>query len=282
MPSMRHIKRRIRSVHSTKQITNAMKLVSASKLTKAKARLEQTRPYFNETKRVISEIVHNSKGISHVYLDKREVKNALVLVITGDRGLCGGYNSNVSKEAFAVVNKFDKPYLITVGNKGKDFFTRRGFNIHETFSGLSENPTYDSAVQLANIALDLYKKGEVDEVYLAYTQFVTTINHNPMALRILPVETGGLIENKESALMSYEPSEEEVLDEVIPAYIKTTIYGAMIESTACEQGARMTAMDSATDNATDMIDRLTLLFNRARQGAITQEITEIISGSNVG
>ncbi len=281
MPSMRHIKQRIRSVNSTKQITNAMKLVAASKLTKAKQRLEQTRPFFVETKRVISEIVHNSKGISHKYLDKREVKNILLVVITADRGLAGGYNSNICKTAFSVATQHEKPYIITLGNKGKDYFSRRGFKIHESYSGLSEDPAFESASDLGNVILDLYNKGEVDEVYLAYTQFVSTITHNPIAMRILPVETQEEEVSKSSALMSYEPSEEAVLDEVIPNYIKTIIYGALIESAACEQGARMTAMDSATDNATDMIERLTLQFNRARQGAITQEITEIISGANV-
>ncbi len=286
MPSMRHIKQRIRSVKSTQQITNAMKLVAASKLQKAKQSLEATRPFFGELQRVIGEIVGSSSGLNHPLLTKRsEVKNTLVIVITSDRGLCGGYNANICKEALSVVNKANGASLYIVGNKGRDYFVRRKKNIFKVVNGLSENPFYEDAAAIGRAALDMFVKGEVDEVYLAYTEFKSTITHDPKVARILPLDAsdfeGAKHESGEGkAVMGYEPDEDVVLTSVIPWYIESRIFSALVESTACEQGARMTSMDSATENAEEMISTLTLVYNRARQGAITQEITEIVAGAN--
>ncbi len=284
MASMRDIKRRIKSVKSTQQITKAMNLVAASKLQKAKQRQQQTKPYFNQTQKVIASVVNNSKGISHPYLMERDGKKVAIILLTSDRGLCGGYNSNISKETFSFISDREEAKLITVGTKGRDYFKRRNGDILESFIGISENPHYEDAAKIGQIALDLYKNGDVDEVHLAYTEFETTISHIPTITKILPVDTSEF-ENEEesktsSSLMRYEPGEEEVLDFLIPKYINTVIYGALVEAATCEQAARMTSMDSATDNADGMISSLNLVYNRARQSAITQEITEIVSGAN--
>lgn len=283
MASMRDIKRRIRSVNSTQQITKAMNLVASSKLTKAKNRLMDTRPFFKETRKVIAGVVGGSKGISHPFLEKRDVKRKAVILITGDRGLCGGYNMNVSKAAMSCIDDIDKVSAITVGSKGREFFKRRGVNIIKSYTGVSENPTYSDALKIGQLALDLFTKEEADEVYLAYTEFISTISSEPKLIKVLPVDVNEFKNDADSnqALTIYEPSEEAVLEYVIPKYVNTVIFGAMVESAVCELGARMTAMDSATENASDMIDSLNLLYNRARQGAITQEITEIVGGSGI-
>ena len=284
MASMRDIKRRIKSVNSTQQITKAMNLVASSKLTRAKGRLMDTRPFFQETRKVIANVVNGSKGISHPYLEKRDVKKKAVILITGDRGLCGGYNANVSKAAFSLIDDKENTLAITVGSKGREFFKRRGVNILSSYTGISENPDYLDALKIGQQVLDLFTKEEADEVYLAYTEFISTLSSEPKLIKVLPVDvnefdTDDSYDNQ--VLTIYEPDEEAVLEYVIPKYINTVIFGAMVESAVCELGARMTAMDSATENASEMIDDLNLLYNRARQGAITQEITEIVGGSGI-
>ncbi len=285
MASMRDIKRRIKSVNSTQQITKAMNLVAASKLQKAKLRQQQTKPYFTQTQKVIASVVNNSKGITHPFLTEREGKKIAIITLTSDRGLCGGYNSNISKETYSFIQEREDVSLITVGTKSRDYFKRRNVNILESFTAISENPHYEDAAKIGRIVLDLYTNGEIDEVHLAYTEFESTISHIPKITRILPVDTSEFEADEEKeksshALMRYEPGEEEVLNFLIPQYVNTIIYGALVEAATCEQAARMVSMDSATDNADGMISSLNLVYNRARQGAITQEITEIVSGAN--
>ncbi|WP_341875797.1 ATP synthase F1 subunit gamma [Defluviitalea saccharophila] len=283
MASIRNIKRRIKSVHSTSQITKAMKLVSTAKMQKARKNLEETRPFFLTMQKTISSIVHGSRGISHPYIKEREVKNTMYIVMASDRGLAGGYNANVCKQALQHMGQKQNVKFIVIGKKARDFFTRRKYNIHEAHLGISENPRYSHAARVGETVLDLYMKEEIDEVYLVYTAFKSTIQQVPTVKKVLPVDVSEFNEVKDSkeedTLMSYEPSPEGVLEHVIPKYINSIIYGAMVESAASEQGARMTAMDSATENAMDIIDRLTVEYNRARQASITQEITEIVGGS---
>lgn len=285
MASMRDIKRRIKSVNSTQQITKAMNLVASSKLTRAKNRLMDTRPFFQETRKVIAGVVNGSKGISHPFLEQREVKKKAIILITGDRGLCGGYNANVSKAAMSHAEDVNNVSAITVGSKGREFFKRRDIKIIESFTGISEKPGYSDALKIGQLALDLFTKGEADEIYLAYTEFITTLYSEPKVIKVLPVDVNEFTNNdgdsSGQSLTIYEPDEEAVLEYVIPKYINTVIFGAMVESAVCELGARMTAMDSATENASEMIDSLNLLYNRARQGQITQEITEIVGGSGI-
>lgn len=284
MASMREIKRRIRSVNSTGQITKAMKLVSTVKMQKARKDLESTRPFFNIVQKTISSIVNSSKGISHPYLEQREVKKTLYIVMASDRGLAGGYNNNVCKLALKYMEERNKAdiELITVGRKAKDFFERRGYKINKVYIKISEEPKYSNAKEIEENIMQLYSEGKVDEVYLVYTSFKSTIDQKPMVKKLLPVDTSDFQEESQEqrrTLMIYEPSPESVLEYIIPKYIASVIYGAMFEAAASEQGARMTAMDSATKNAEEIIDNLTLHFNRARQAAITQEITEVVSGA---
>lgn len=287
MASMRDIKRRIKSVNSTQQITNAMYLVASSKLTKAKSRLEDTRPFFNETRQVITNIVSGSGSIDHPFLQKREVKSTGVIIVTSDRGLCGGYNVNVNKLASTAIKKSDDK-VITIGSKSRDFFKSRA-DVVESFVGISESPTYEDGVKIGKLALEMFTTGEVDEVYLAYTEFISTLVSEPKLIKLFPLDTEELQNNNQDnqsssaggALTIYEPSEESVLEYVIPKYVNTVIYGAMVESAVCELGARMTAMDAATENASEMKGTLNLIYNRARQSAITQEITEIVGGSGM-
>ncbi len=285
MPSLGDVKRRIGSVKNTKQITNAMNLVSASKLQKAKSTVAKTTPYFNEMRNVAASVVKNSKGINHPFLIEKDGKKVLIITITSDRGLCGGYNANISKEVFNFISDKEES-LYVIGNKGYDYFNRRKKNIVGRLNGVSENPTYEDARKLGEFAVEGYTNGDFDEVYVAYTEFKSTITHIPSIIKLLPVDTNEFASDEDDtaetnmSLMKYDPSEEEVLTYIVPKYINTVIYGALVASSTCEQAARMTAMDAATENANEVIGSLTLVYNRARQSAITQEITEIVSGAN--
>lgn len=282
MASTRDIKRKIKSVHSMQQITRAMNLVAAAKLQRARGVLNDVRPFSERTKSVIASIVKRSKGIRHAFIDEREeVKNTLVIAIASDKGLCGGFNSNISKETVALINEKPNVQCITVGNKIKDYLMRRRLNVTEHIAGVSDKPDYGLAAKIGRSAVSKFLSGEVDEVYICYTRFVSTIAYEPTIFKVLPVDTSQFDDIEISkAQMIFEPSEEEVLDDVIPKYVNIAIYGALVESSASQQGARMTAMDSATENASEMIDKYTLLYNRARQSAITQEITEIVGGAD--
>lgn len=285
MASMIDIKRRIKSVKSTQQITKAMNLVAAAKLQRAKNRLGSTRPFYEQTSRVISNIIKSSEDITHPFIKKRDVKNTAIIIITGDRGLCGGYNSNIIKAAFAAINDRKNVTIIAVGRKGSEFFTKRDAKITKHYTGVSESPVYEDGARIGDIVVDLYNKGEIDEVLLAYTKFESTIAHIPKVDTLLPIDISQFEAEQEEQkgskeLMLYEPNENVVLSYVVPKYINTLIYGALAESAACEQGARMTSMDSATKSANETIDSMTIIYNRARQSAITQEITEIVGGAN--
>jgi len=280
MPSMKAIKRRITSVNSTQQIMKAMDLVAAAKLQKAKERLDYVRPLYSNIKTVMDGIQAGEGEFDNIYIEKREVKNAAYLLITSDRGLCGGYNINVAKEALAFINSVPdvKEKVITVGSKGYEYLRRRGKNIIQRYSSMSESTPYEDAERIGSLLVSMYTSGEVDEVYLAYTHFESILAHEPRITKVLPVgagsdDTGG------ADLMNYEPDVETFMTYAIPMYLNTFIYGAMVESAVCEHASRMTSMDAATRNAEEIIDDLTLLFNRKRQGQITQEITEIVSGA---
>lgn len=281
MASMLDIKRRIKSVNSTRQITKAMNLVASSKLTRSRNVFDSTKPFFEGTVNVISEIIKHSGQVSNPFMTKREVKKTAVIIVTGDRGLCGGYNVNVCKEALSVIDGREAS-LIVVGAKGKEFFKNRNVDIAKSYRDVSEKPSYTDAKNIVRDAVKLYEDGEVDEVYLVYTKYLSTISNEPARIKLLPLSAEDFAgEDKgASTLTIYEPDEEAVLDYIIPRYLNTVVYGAMVESAVCELSSRMTAMDAATDNANDMLDKLNLFYNRARQSAITQEITEIVSGSN--
>ncbi len=281
MASMRDIKRRKGSIQSTQQITKAMKLVSTVKLQKAKQRAEETNPYFNYMYQTVSSMLARSGGINHPYLTGGKSDRKAVIVITSNRGLAGGYNSNIVK--LITGGDFDKENLdiYAIGRKGLEGLEHRGYKIEMDASEVIEAPTYSEAAAICNQVLEAFKMGEVGEIYLAYTHFKNTVVHEPKLLKLLPVDTDGIqVKEDSNVLMNYEPTEEEALDMIIPKYVTSLVYGALVEAVASENGARMQAMDSATSNADEMISDLTLKYNRARQGSITQELTEIIAGAN--
>ncbi|MCI5873621.1 MAG: ATP synthase F1 subunit gamma [Clostridiales bacterium] len=284
MASMRDIKRRKGSIQSTQQITKAMKLVSTVKLQKARNRAEQTNPYFNYMYQTVTSMLAKSGSINHPYLNKGDSTKKAVVVITSNRGLAGGYNSNVVKLVTGSEELAKEDLEIyAIGNKGKEALERKGYAIKEEASGIIESPSYEDAAMLCKKVLDAYVSGEIGEIYLAYTHFKNTVSHEPTLIKLLPVEFDEEEIEKaadSNVLMNYEPNEEEALDMIIPKYVTSLFYGALVEAVASENGARMQAMDSATSNADELISDLTLKYNRARQGSITQELTEIIAGAS--
>ncbi|MDY4741857.1 MAG: ATP synthase F1 subunit gamma [Lachnospira sp.] len=283
MASMRDIKRRRDSIQSTGQITKAMKLVSTVKLQKAKGKAESTRPYFDLMYETVKNMLAKSGNINHRYLRAGESSKKAIITITANRGLAGGYNSNITRLITGSGIPKDDAMIYAIGTKGRDFLLRRGYTIKADYSEMVEQPEYTDARVICDEVLNAFTSGEVGEIYLAYTSFKNTVVHEPKLIKLLPVDAESMKQEEDgvdNTPMNYEPGEEEALNLIIPKYVCSLIYGAMVESVASENGARMQAMDSATSNAEDMISDLSLKFNRARQAAITQELTEIIAGAN--
>ena len=257
-----------------------MKLVSTVKLQKAKTRAEKTDPYFNYMYKTVSSMLAKSGNINHPYLKAGDTEKKAVVVITSNRGLAGGYNSNIVKLITGGDFNREDLDIYAVGGKGEEALLSKGYNIVESAPEVIENPTYEDAAALCQKVLDAFSNGEVGEIYLAYTHFKNTVSQEPQLIKMLPVEIDPEDADDTGVMMNYEPNEEEALDMIIPKYVTSLFYGALVESHASENGARMQAMDSATSNAEEMISDLTLKYNRARQGSITQELTEIIAGAN--
>ena len=289
MASMRDIKRRKESITSTSQITKAMKLVSTVKFQKAKDHAEETKPYFQKMYETVSHMLASvGDQCSHPLLQKVEkdgpVKKGVIL-ITSNRGLAGGYNSNIVK--LVTKGDFDKEHTVIypVGTKGLDAMKRLGYHCEGDYSEVINKPMFCDAVSLGKTVMTALGQGDIDEVYLAYTVFKNSVTQIPTLMKILPVDPEQAKTEKEETknaevLMNYEPGEEETLGYIIPLYMNSLIFGAMAEAVASENGARMQAMDSATSNAEEMIETLGLQYNRARQAAITQELTEIVAGAS--
>lgn len=276
---MKEIKTRIKSVESTKQITKAMELVSSSKFRKAKEKAETSRPYFNTLYGTVQDIAKNANGSKNEFLEERKVNNICYIVIAGDRGLAGGYNSNVFKSVMSH-NKLGKAKVVSVGKKAKEFLTKRNYELIDSIETV-EDALYEDASRVANKVMEAYKNGEVDEVNLVYTEFVSALTQEPKLIKLLPVTVDKNKEEKKGRVtVQYLPSASSVLGYVLPKYIAGSIHGAIAESYASEQAARRTAMESATDNANEMISKLELSYNRARQAAVTQEISEIVGGAS--
>ena len=278
--STKEIKNRIRSMESTKQITKAMEMVAASKLRRAQTQVSQSRPYFEILYSTIHDLLRITKDLSSAYLQKREVKKVLYIVIAGDRGLAGGYNSNVLKLALAEMEG-QEAVVLPVGKKAMDYFLARKLPLLTQSYREAEDVSVGDCFTMAKLLCKQYLAGEIKEIKVVYTNFVSILSQTPAALPLLPLnrKTTGR-EGMTAGEILYEPGGEEVFDAIIPEYVGGVIYGALCESRAAEQAARRTAMDSATQNAEDMIADLSLKFNRARQAAITQEITEIVAGAN--
>ena len=282
MASMKDIKRRRDSIQSTGQITKAMKLVSTVKLQKAKGKAESTKPYSDLMYETICNMLARSGNINHKYLVPGESSKKAVITITANRGLAGGYNTNLTKLITESGIPKEDIDIVAIGTKGRDYLARRGYNISEDDSDVINEPLYTDARSICDKLLERFAAGEIGEIYLAYTSFKNTVVHEPKLIKLLPVsvDTDGLSSGEDTTPMNYEPAEDEALNLIIPKYVCSLIYGALIEAVASENGARMQAMDNATSNADEMISDLSLKYNRARQASITQEITEIIAGAN--
>jgi len=277
--SAKEIKTRIRSMESTKQITKAMEMVAASKLRRAQTQVLNSRPYFEILYATINDIVDANRDFSSPYLIQRPVKKSVYVVIAGDRGLAGGYNSNILKLAYSEMEGKDVSVL-PIGKKAVDFYRSRNLELMTVNYKEAEDVSVGDCFSIAKQLCKAYRAGEIDEIHIAYTNFVSVLSQTPATLRLLPLlrHTTGR-EGTVCADILYEPDSVEVFEKIVPEYLGGIIYGALCESRAAEQAARRTAMDSATQNADEMIADLSLKFNRARQAAITQEITEIVAGS---
>ena len=286
MASMRDIKRRKSSIQSTQQITKAMKLVSTVKLQRTKQRAEQSKTYFDSMYKTVTSMLSKTGGLNHPYLKAGDSEKKAVIVITSNRGLAGGYNSNVTKLITKGEFKKEDLVLYTIGKKGNETLRRMGYNVVWDNAEMIEEPKYDDAMKLSKEILTGFSNGEFGEIYLAYTAFKNTISHEPTLIKLLPYEADAdeneVVgdEQDDNVLMNFEPQDDEALNLIIPKYITSLIFGGMVEAAASENGARMQAMDSATSNAEEMISSLSLMYNRARQGSITQELTEIVAGAN--
>ncbi|MEW6425122.1 MAG: ATP synthase F1 subunit gamma [Bacillota bacterium] len=278
MPSLRDLRRRIRSIKSTQQITKAMKAVSAAKMQKAQDQVIAARPYARRMREVLGRLAAFAQGVKLPLLEAREPEKAAFIVVTADRGLCGGFNANLIRRATREIKKFDNVSLVSVGRKGRDFFRRRGYHIAAQYIRLGETVRFPQAQEIARFVIEKYTAGEFDAVYLVYSEFVNVLVQRPAMVRLLPVEPP---REGDKGYIDYifEPSAEEVLKELLPLYVENTVFYALLESKASEHSARMTAMDNASKNAGEMIDKLTLAMNRARQTAITKEILEVVSGA---
>src|SRR6266702_3473197 len=284
MASLKSIKKRIVSVKNTRQITKAMKMVSAAKLRRAQENVVAARPYAKKLGEVLQRLAQSQDVDGHPLLEKRVAEKALVILVTSDRGLCGGFYANISKAAERYIKERKGDYaeisLLTIGRKGYEFLKNRQ-TIRKNYTGVLSTLNYQTAAMLAQEVIAGYLAGDYDEVFLFYNAFRSVMSQDITLQQLLPIappETAAE-EGETPPEYIYEPSKSELLGELLPKYIEVTMFKAMLESVASEHGARMTAMDSASKNATEMIGKLTLVYNRARQAAITTELMEIISGA---
>jgi len=297
MPNAREVKRRIKGISETKKITRAMKLISAAKLKRARQQLDQTLPYFDKVKSVIADIFMHSQDMDNIFFHPSNPDTGVhapkrgFLVLTGDRGLAGGYNMNLIKLAEKTIANDKSAMLFIAGQLGRTYFLKKGYNVRGEFEYPVQNPSVFRAREMAEEILELFRKKELDEVTIVYTLMISTLKLEPRTLKILPIDpailknevmaagAGSSANDKWDATMVYEPSPQAVFDILIPKYLKGIIYGTLVEAFTSEQSARMTSMDNATANAEDMLQRLNLLYNRTRQAVITREISEIVGGA---
>ncbi len=280
--SMKDIKLRIKSVESTMQITKAMELVASSKMRRAKERVENSRPYFEVLHTSLVQIAAANMEFGSPYLRRREIKRTLLIVIAGDRGLAGGYNSNILKLAMAQPGEV---CVLPIGKRAVEYFLHHGVPVISEAYSVAADVSVGDCFQLSRTVSQGFLKGEYDEVKVCYTRFNSMLAQTPDVVELLPMDPAKLVPSEEQIAMArrsqiqYEPNSEEVFNGIIPEYIAGMVYGALCESIASELAARRTAMDAATKNASEMIENLNLYYNRARQAAITQEITEIVGGA---
>ncbi|HZG58607.1 ATP synthase F1 subunit gamma [Paenibacillus sp.] len=281
---MRDIKRQIKSIQNTKQITKAMEMIAAARLKRAQDAAQSARPYAEKLREVIGAIA-SAGGANHPMLEKRPIKRTGYIVITSDRGLAGGYNANLLRKVMLTIREkhksnADEYMIFAIGRKGRDFLRRRGVALAYEKTGLADFPRFSDIKEVAAGAVKAYEEGTIDELVLVYNEFQSAISQRPVDKVLLPLGETASGKAGATATYEFEPSPDVVLSHILPRYAETLVYSAVLEGKASEFGARMTAMSSATKNATKFINSLTLQYNRARQASITQEITEIVAGAN--
>ena len=279
MASLQEIKSRLNSISTTKKITKAMQLVATAKLKKAKDNLEGIQEYYTSVYDMFQELLSNVKDTSILEVENPK-DSILYIIITSDIGLAGSYNSSILKLAKKKLRSHDK--VIMLGNKGISSFKANGINIDEEFPSVGDNPNYQVANEIAKIALALYMAGDIKGINILHTKYVNSVTFLPTSTQLLPIKKSETNKNNtEHALIEFEPSAEEVLSGILPLYLSAQVFGTMVESKVSEMSSRRTAMENATDNAEELIDQLDIEYNRARQAAITQELNEIVAGSEI-
>ncbi|MBI2608531.1 MAG: ATP synthase F1 subunit gamma [Deltaproteobacteria bacterium] len=285
MASARDFKRRIHSVKNTKQITAAMKMVAASKLRKSQGAILKQRPYALKLKEILRGIASRTDISTHFLLERRPIRKARIVILTSDRGLCGSFNSNIIKQTLLFLKEnestFDEVDLSFIGRRGYIYFEKRPWKIHEYYKNVFDSLTYERASVIASDIIDEYKNENLDAVFFVYNEFKSAISQKVVVETLLPISKKEIGEEKVLIDYLYEPNKNEILNEILPRHVSVQIYRMLLESSASEHGARMTAMDSATRNSEEVIDKLTLMANRLRQQAITTELVEIVSGAEV-
>lgn len=283
MASGKEIKGKISSVQSTKKITRAMEMVAASKMRKAQDRMAASKPYASRMRQVVAHLANADLEYRHIYLQEREVKNVGYIVVTSDRGLSGGLNANLLKKVVKSTRQWEqegaKAQYCVVGSKGIAFFKSVGGDVQATVNGLGDTPHLSDLIGSIKVMLDAFENGEIDRLYLVYNEFVNTMTQAPKSIQLLPLEPSQDEELKRHWDYIYEPAPKEILDELLVRFIESQVYQGVVENNACEQAARMVAMKAASDNAGEIINDLQLVYNKARQAAITQEISEIVGGA---
>ncbi len=279
----KEIRSKINSIKSTQKITRAMEMVAASKMRKAQDRMRASRPYAEKMRNVVGHLAHAHPEYRHSFMQEREVRKLGLIVVSSDRGLCGGLNTNLFKTVVSEMKAWHdrgvETELCVIGNKAAAFFSRLGGDIQAQVTHLGDRPQIADLIGTVKVMLDGYEAGRIDRLLLAYNEFVNTMTQRPRLDRLLPIEAIGDEELKHHWDYIYEPEAKDVLDALLMRYIESLVYQGVVENLACEQAARMVAMKAASDNAGTLIDELQLIYNKARQAAITQEISEIVSGA---
>ncbi|MBN7770001.1 F0F1 ATP synthase subunit gamma [Marinobacter daepoensis] len=279
----KEIRNQIGSIKSTQKITSAMEMVAASKMRKAQERMQATRPYAEKMRQVIGHIAKSNKDYRHPFMQEREVKRVGYIVVSSDRGLCGGLNTNAFKLLVKEMREWKQKGIATdicaIGQKGASFFRNYGGNVVAAVTHMGDSPSADQLIGSVKVMLDSFENGKIDRLFLISNEFVNTMTQSPKAEQLLPLPEGDDADIGHQWDYIYEPDSRPILDGLMPRYIESQVYQGVVENLACEQAARMIAMKSATDNAGSIIDELQLAYNKARQAAITQEISEIVSGA---